>query len=76
MPFDSMPQGKPWGEPWLPQCKSCRQPIANNEPVENLRFDNFSDHKLAELSGAYHAACAKPFMSLARALKMMSSRPF
>lgn len=76
MPFDSMPQGKPWGEPWMPQCPSCRRPIGKNEPTENVRFESDPQHKLEELNGVYHAACAKPYLSMGHALNMLRWRPF
>ena len=34
-----------------------------------------SEHKLHELNGVYHSDCAKPFLSIVRALDALS-RPF
>lgn len=72
MPFDSMPQGEPWGEPLTPVCKSCRQPIASHHRREELRFEADPEHRLEELNGAYHAECARPLLSVQRALDMLS----
>lgn len=71
MPFDSMPQGMPWGEPWAPTCKSCRQPIAHGHHSEELRFTPDPEHRLEELNGTYHAECARPYLSIRHALDML-----
>ena len=76
MPFDSLPGGF-WGPdgPDGPWCKSCKRPIAPDEPVEDLRFEYDPGHKLDELNGAYHAECARPFLSVKRALDMLVRMP-
>ena len=61
MAFDAMPEGDPWGA----FCRSCRQPIGSQEPVEEIRFTRDPERKLEELNGTYHKACARPFLSLA-----------
>lgn len=71
--LDSGPLGGPWGDPVPPACKSCRRPILADEPSEELRFP--ADLPGAEMSGPYHAACARPFHSIAHALSMLG-RPF
>lgn len=72
MPFDPMPR-----EFWdrSISCKSCSQPIAEGEPTEELHFDPCPEHKLEELNGTYHADCAKPLLSVKRALDMLKWRP-
>lgn len=75
MPFDSMPQGGSRGDPWARVCHSCKKPIGVNEPTEELRFDVDPERKLEEMNGTYHAACAKPLLSIKRALDMLSWRP-
>jgi hypothetical protein len=72
MPFDSMPQGDPWGDPWARICQSCKNPIGRNEPVEELTFAPDEKHRLEALNGPYHAACAKPYLSIKRALDALS----
>jgi len=66
------------GEPWENgrTCRSCRSPIAPGEPVEELRFESDSEHRLEELNGAYHAQCARPFLSIKRAFDMLGRHPF
>ena len=70
---DFMP-GDPW-EPSSPTCKSCRLPIAHDAPVEHLRFDAHLGHDLEDMNGTYHAECARPLLSIKRALDMLS-RPW
>lgn len=76
MPFDSLSRGDRWGDPWAPVCKSCQQPIGAGEPVETMKFDAGNAHQLEQLNGDYHADCAKPFMSLARAYRMLGQSYF
>jgi len=57
-------------------CRSCKAPIESDEPVEELRFENQSGQRLEELNGAYHARCARPFLSIKRALDALSRLPF
>ena len=59
-------------EPILPRCCSCKQPIALDEPHEVLTFPAGGEHRLEELNGPYHAACARPFAGLQQALDMLS----
>lgn len=59
-----------------PTCPSCKRPIAASDAAENLRFDPDPVHRLEEMNGLYHADCAKPYMSLQRALKMLTRFSF
>jgi hypothetical protein len=59
-------------EPIMPSCRSCRQPIPPGAPHEILTFPADGDHRLEELNGPYHAACARPFASLQRAMDMLT----
>lgn len=69
MPFDPLPR-EYWDQgAW---CKSCKLPIATDEPIETLEFDPCPEHKLEELNGTYHALCARPLLSVKRALDMLS----
>ena len=52
-----------------PSCMSCKRLISANEPTEELRFGQ--EHRLNEMNGIYHAECAKPFLSVIRALNML-----
>jgi hypothetical protein len=55
-------------DPW---CRSCKQPIAKSQEMVRLNFPH-DPNGAKELSGPYHAACSKPFDSLARAMNMLS----
>ena len=73
--MDIPASGEGGGEPHLPRCKSCRQPIPPGAASERLNFPIDHDPRLAELNGLYHAGCAKPYSSLRRALETLS-RPW
>jgi hypothetical protein len=45
-------------------------PVFDNQRVEQVRFPEGTES--AEMSGAYHAECAQPYLSIARALEMLS----
>jgi len=72
--LDQKGHGEPWGSGRL--CKSCRAPIAVDEPVEELRFGGGSTHDLEQLNGVYHTRCAGPILSAKRALDLLSRFPF
>ena len=72
--FDPSPQSGPW-EPSGPSCKGCRRPILHDQPRELLRFAAHPEHDLEDMNGLYHAECAKPLLSIKRALDMLS-RPW
>jgi hypothetical protein len=72
MPFDARPMREPPGDPWWQLCRSCEQPIAFGESAEKLMFADDQVHKLQRLNGIYHAACAKPILSLLRVLEVTS----
>lgn len=64
--------GEPGPEPIPPRCRSCKQPISPDEPRRTLTFPSNSDYRFDELNGLYHAACARPFASLQRAMDMLT----
>ena len=66
------------GEPWdgRRMCRSCKSPIDPAEPVEELHFNDDAGHRLEELNGPYHAHCARPFLSIKRALDALSRLPY
>ena len=72
--MDEKSHGEPWGSGRL--CRSCKSPIGADEPVEELRFESGSEHKLDEMNGAYHARCAQPYLSIKHALDMLGRFPF
>lgn len=51
-----------------PCCTSCKALILPEHKTEDVRFEHDSVHRLHEMNGLYHAECAKPYLSLARAL--------
>ena len=50
----------------------CKGPIAPEHLTETIRFDDDEEHRLQELNGTYHAECAKPILSIKRALDILS----
>jgi hypothetical protein len=72
--LESKAHGEPWDEGRT--CRSCKLPIGPADPVEELRFEDHGEHKLAQMNGAYHASCARPYLSIKRALDMLGRLPF
>ena len=64
---ESLPGGGPGG-PW---CRACKKTIHEGEEFVRVRFDS-DPHGAEELSGPYHAACSRPFVSMERALSALS----
>lgn len=63
------------GEPHIPECKGCKRPIEPGESIEEVRFDPDPVHGLEEMNGQYHVRCAKPLISIARALTLLGRLP-
>lgn len=59
-----------------PSCTSCKGLLLPDHLTEEVRFEHDPVHRLHEMNGVYHAECAKPFLSLARALGMLGRSPF
>ena len=57
-----------WDEPRA--CKSCKRPILSEHATERVEMPFDGEHRLHELNGAYHSECAKPYLSLMRALAL------
>lgn len=72
MSYHSMPKG-PWDEPWGACCKSCQMPIFPDQEIEHVHFPEGAE--VDDMSGTYHAECAKPYASIARAMNMLSRWP-
>jgi len=45
--------------------------IDRSEPAEDLRFEAIGDHQFEGMDGLYHASCAKPYLSILRALNAL-----
>ncbi|WP_380875612.1 hypothetical protein ACFB49_05310 [Sphingomonas sp. DBB INV C78] len=60
------------GEPQHQYCHSCKGVIRQGEPTEMVRFDPDPNHDVESLNGLYHAACAKPFLRMHRAMQAMN----
>lgn len=67
--LETGPLGPGWGETPQPLCKSCRQPILEHHQTQDVQFPAHAES--SDMSGRYHAACAKPFASIAHALDML-----
>ena len=63
-----------WDEPKA--CKSCKRPILSDHTIEQLKMPFDDEHGLHELNGVYHTECAKPYLSVMRALDALSRPPF
>ena len=70
--FDPTPMGGPFGWQPAPRCRSCKQPIDAGQPTAELSFEHDAEHRLDEMNGTYHADCAQPYLSIKRALDMLS----
>ena len=55
----------------VPSCSACKAPILQGQGAVRLHF-NTDPGGVKGLTGMYHAACSKPFDSLANAINMMS----
>jgi len=55
-----------------PVCKSCKRLIDPTEPSEDLRFDAMCDDQLQDMAGLYHSDCARPLLSVIRALMALN----
>lgn len=69
MPFDGSHARPQQEDDPLRCCRSCKQPIFAGEQAEYLHFERDGLHAVHQVNGAYHAACARPFLSLVRALE-------
>jgi hypothetical protein len=67
--FDAGPLGPHGGEPALPHCRSCRNPILSSQAARDIRFPQGLG--VDDMSGTYHAECAQAFASIANALDML-----
>ncbi len=72
--MDVTEPGGPGGEPSQPHCHSCREAITPGQPTAEVRFDD-GDERLQALNGLYHHGCAKPILSVKRALDMLRNVP-
>ena len=59
-----------------PSCRSCKELIRPGEATEEIRFQPHPGHRIEDLSGLYHAECARPYLSLARAFYLLGRLPF
>lgn len=68
MPLDGTFRGE---EPHGPWCASCKAPITEGQRSVRVHFDN-DPHGFRGLTGQYHEACSKPFVSLAHVVNLKS----
>ena len=68
MPFDGTTYRGPDADPWSGRCRSCKQLIGPDQPVERLAFAHDPMHRSHEVNGTYHSSCARPYISLVQAL--------
>lgn len=64
--FVDLNPDRSWNEPTA--CKSCKRPILAEHRAEQLNVPFDEEHGLHELNGVYHSECAKPYLSVMRAL--------
>jgi len=65
---ESLPGGGGFNGTW---CRACKETIQEGEKIVRVQFDN-DPHGAKDLSGPYHAACSRPFVSMANALSALS----
>lgn len=58
------------GEPFR-SCCACKEPILDGQRTTRVEFPD-GPAGVKELTGEYHAACSRPFASMAHALNLMS----
>jgi hypothetical protein len=58
-----------------PSCTSCKRLIVADEPTENVQLPFDAEHKTHELNGLYHLECARPYLSVIRAMEMLNRWP-
>jgi hypothetical protein len=69
MPLDGTFRGE---EPRGPWCACCKEPITGGQRSVRVHFAN-DPHGFRGLTGEYHEACSKPFVSLAHVVNL---KPF
>ena len=72
--FLDLKAGDDWGSG--PMCQSCKQPIGAADATQTLHFGNHGEHRLAQMNGIYHSICARPYVSMLRALEALRGLSF
>ncbi len=72
MPLDGM---RDEDEPRGPRCASCHEPLVDGQRVRHVHFSN-DPHGFRGLTGKYHEACSRPFVSLAHVINLTHARGF
>jgi len=57
-------------------CKGCKRPILADDATEQVQMPHDADSTLLAYNGIYHALCARPILSLTRAMMAMSRLSF
>jgi len=73
MPFDGNRGYSSWDNPRRSLCRSCRRPIAASDQMQTINVGYDPAHQVHQVNGAYHAACARPYLSLLRAFEAVIS---
>ena len=55
-----------------PSCMSCKRLIASDEPTEQVQLPFDAENKTHELNGLYHSECARPYLSVIRAMQSLT----
>jgi len=63
-----------WEE--APSCMSCKGLITSGQPTEQVRLPFDPHHKTHELNGIYHSECARPYLSVIRAMTALTRWSF
>jgi len=59
-----------------PSCVSCKRLIASDEPTEQVRLPFDANRKTHEMNGIYHLECARPYLSIIRAMNALNRNLF
>jgi len=61
----------PGGGEQFRSCRACKEPILQGQQATRVDFQN-DPSGVEGLTGEYHAACSKPYASMARAIDLLS----
>ena len=55
-----------------PCCMSCKRLITSGQSTAQVQLPFDAEHKTHELNGLYHSECARPYLSVIRAMQSLT----